>query len=223
VVAQESLWSPLPTLPRGNHIQQVAINLVNVGYDSTNYLVLVPEQGTSLLIDCGWPGTLGKLKGQMERKGLRLHDIGLLLITHSDPDHAGLTQELRNEGLNLVLMETQKDHVGRMARYMKPGMPFVPVVVDGAEVLRFSDSRDFLLKNGIAGRIIATPGHSPDSISLVLDDGKAFIGDLPHPLLLSQEDKISQGSWNKIRELGVELVYPAHGPVWNLKTERNLG
>ncbi len=213
----------LPGVDWQGNVQHMAIDIVDVGYDSTHYFVLVPKEGTPLLIDCGWPGTIDKLKSQMQRKGLKLHDIGLLLITHFDPDHAGLTQELRNQGLKLVLLETQIDHVGRMAEYMKPGMTFVPVVVDGTEVLRLSDSRRFLFQNRIDGEIVATPGHSPDSVSLVLDDGKAFTGDLTHPLQLSPEDTIARQSWNRLRELGVELAYPAHGPVWNLKLERNLG
>ena len=35
------------------------MNIVNVGYDSTNYYVL-GLNATRLLIDVGWPGTLPK-------------------------------------------------------------------------------------------------------------------------------------------------------------------
>lgn len=49
----------------------MSVDIVNVGYDSTNYFVLSSKTGESLLIDCGWPGTVGKLKAQVSRKGLR--------------------------------------------------------------------------------------------------------------------------------------------------------
>jgi len=40
------------------------------------------------------------------------------------------------------------------------------------------ESRDLLSCMGIHGRIVHTPSHSEDSISLVLDDGNCFVGDL---------------------------------------------
>ena len=77
------------------------MNVVNVGYASTNYYVI--GAGTSrLLVDAGWPGTMGQLLANLRRKGIRLGEIRCLLATHYHPDHAGLVQELRNEGLRLA-------------------------------------------------------------------------------------------------------------------------
>lgn len=44
---------------------------------------------------------------------------------------------------------------------------------------------------GISGEIVPTPGHSDDSISVVLDDGSAFTGDLP-PLYYTTPDSREQ-------------------------------
>ena len=41
-----------------------------------------------------------------------------------------------------------------------------------------SDRSDLLRELGIAADIIHTPGHTPGSISIVADDGKAIIGDV---------------------------------------------
>jgi hydroxyacylglutathione hydrolase len=35
-----------------------------------------------------------------------------------------------------------------------------------------------LLEFGVDGRIVHTPGHTSGSISLLLDSGEAFVGDL---------------------------------------------
>jgi hypothetical protein len=43
------------------------MNIVNVGYDSTNYYILKTHNGT-LLVDCGWPGTLPGFLAVLKRK-----------------------------------------------------------------------------------------------------------------------------------------------------------
>ncbi len=62
-----------------------------------------------------------------------------------------------------------------------------------------------------------TSGHSPDSVSLILDEGIAFTGDLP-PLRMVPDDPtdLARQSWEKIHAKGVTTVYPAHGPTWRL-------
>lgn len=67
------------------------MNVVNVGYDSTNYYLL-EQNNVRVLIDVGWPGTLLKLLANLKRKGIELQTTRYLLITHYHPDHAGLAQ-----------------------------------------------------------------------------------------------------------------------------------
>jgi glyoxylase-like metal-dependent hydrolase (beta-lactamase superfamily II) len=100
---------------------------------------------------------------------------------------------------------------------MKPENHYLPITSTGNIQLRFAESRKFLAGLGLAGEIIATPGHSDDSVTLVLDEGLAFTGDL-HPLAFATEGQIEKiaGSWEKIRNLGVHSIYPGHGPVQRL-------
>jgi len=37
-----------------------------------------------------------------------------------------------------------------------------------------------LQEHGIEGRVVPTPGHTPDSLSVVLNSGDAFVGDMLH-------------------------------------------
>jgi endoribonuclease LACTB2 len=192
------------------------MNVVNVGYDSTNYYVLADTR-PKLLIDVGWPGTLSKLQNQCKRTGVHLPDIKHLLVTHYHPDHAGLTQELKHTGIKLVVMENQVAAIPVLRSYMKPQNNYVEIDLTDNLVVNLSDSRAFLARLGIDGEIIATPGHSDDSVTLVLDEGLAFTGDLPHPMMIA-EDSASAAleSWQKIRSYKVKSVYPGHGPVWQL-------
>ena len=70
------------------------MNIINVGYDSTNYYLLELENG-KLLIDSGFPGTLPKLSAELKRKGIAIIEIKYFLATHYHPDHAGLAQVAR--------------------------------------------------------------------------------------------------------------------------------
>jgi glyoxylase-like metal-dependent hydrolase (beta-lactamase superfamily II) len=81
--------------------------------------------------------------------------------------------------------------------------------------LAFKDSRAFLKTLGIDGEIIPTPSHGPDHVTLVLDEGIAFTGDLP-PENASSPDSEAFRDWQRLRALGVKRLYPAHG-LYNLQ------
>jgi ribonuclease/clavin/mitogillin len=192
------------------------MNIVNVGYDSTNYYVLADTRPL-LLVDVGWPGTLAKLQHQCKRLSIQLSDIKHFLITHYHPDHAGLAQELKAIGCKLILMEKQVSFVPALRKHMKPQNNYLEINLADNLMLALADSRDFLRQLGIHGQIISTPGHSDDSVSLILDEGAAFTGDLTHPLLLmDDETDLTHQSWAKIRALNVKTIYPGHGPVYQL-------
>src|SRR4051812_4000159 len=99
------------------------MNIVNVGYDSTNYYLLGSH--TQLLVDTGWPGTLPKLLNILKRKDIALQAIQYLLVTHYHPDHAGLAQELKRAGLKLVVLENQRAFIPALGKYMKPEQRYV--------------------------------------------------------------------------------------------------
>ena len=92
------------------------MNVVNVGYDSTNYYI-IEARGGKLLVDCGWPGTLPKFMAGLKRKGVAFKEIKYLLVTHFHPDHAGLVQELKNQGIKLILPECQTDFIAPFAEF----------------------------------------------------------------------------------------------------------
>jgi ribonuclease/clavin/mitogillin len=189
------------------------MNIVNVGYDSTNYYVLGANTNR-LLLDVGWPGTLPKLLALLKRKDIPFQDIGYLLVTHYHPDHAGLAQEVKAKGVRLIVLEQQLPAIPVLKTYMKPINRYVDITLHDNLQMSTGESRAFLKRIGIAGEIISTPGHSGDSVTLVLDEGAAFTGDLPSPNVAEEStiEFVTQ-SWNAIRSLHVRTIYPGHGPV----------
>jgi ribonuclease/clavin/mitogillin len=189
------------------------MNILNVGYRSTNCYLLEPDR-IGLLIDVGWPGTLPVLRNVLKKKGVSFQKVTYLLITHYHPDHAGLAQELKDQGVRLIVVDSQIASIPAMARYMKPRDHYQEISLYGNLNLAAAESRKFLMGIGISGEIISTPGHSEDSITLILDDGSAFTGDLTPPGHAVEDSRGEvERSWEKLRALNVKTIYPGHGPV----------
>ncbi len=188
------------------------MNIVNVGYDSTNYYVL-GQRNARLLVDVGWPGTLPTLLANLKRKDIPFPDIRYLLVTHYHPDHAGLAQEVKDKGVCLIVMGSQVHAIPHLKTFMKPVIPYVDIRLDDNLNLSIAESRKFLLSIGIAGEIVSTPGHSDDSIILVLDDGAAFTGDSLSPAGDEHAYEAIRQIWQKLRSMNVTTLYPGHGPV----------
>jgi len=187
------------------------MNIINVGYHSTNYYAL-DAKGGKLLVDCGWPGTLLQFTAEMKRKGLAPTGIKYLLVTHFHPDHAGLVQEFKDLGAKLILLENQVDFVPLLKGLVKTqSVPYTEIRLDDNFILKFEEARKFLLSIGVAGEIIPTPGHSDDSITLILDEGFAFTGDLPPRFIVPEEDLVTRESWDKIYQHKITRIFPAHG------------
>lgn len=187
--------------------------IVNVGYRSTNFWVV--SAGTSrLLVDLGWPGTMSTMRANLDRVGIPLREIRYGLATHYHIDHAGLAQDLKQAGVALLVVDLQAEWIPRMKEHIKPTDHFTDISLDDNTMISLEASRALLSRLGIAGEILHTPGHSPDSVSLLLDDGAVFTGDLTHPMFATEEDTdVVNASWALLRARGATTVHAGHGPV----------
>jgi glyoxylase-like metal-dependent hydrolase (beta-lactamase superfamily II) len=167
-----------------------------------------------LLVDLGYPGTMGRMRANLDRMGIPLEEIRFVLATHYHIDHAGLAQELKRAGVPLLVLEAQVAAIPLMKRAIKSRDHYVDITMHDNLTISFTESRAMLERIGIAGQIVHTPGHSDDSVSLLLDDGSAFIGDLTPLALVGNEDKSTvKASWRFLWEQGAVRVFPGHGPV----------
>ncbi len=190
-----------------------AVTIVDVGYRSTHYWVVSAGE-SRLLVDLGWPGTMGRMRAELRRKGIPIEQIRYGLATHYHIDHAGLAQELKTAGVPLLVLEPQVEAIQAMRRWTKPQDNYIEISLDGNVTIACSESRARLSGIGISGEVLHTPGHSDNSVSLVLDDGSAFIGDLTRPQAIGPEDASTVvASWRLLQEHGANRIYPAHGPI----------
>jgi len=166
--------------------------------DGTNTWILrEPGASQSIVVDPG-PVEDGHLDPLTEESG----DVGLVLLTHHHFDHSEVAREFASRK-------------GCAVRALDPAY-----CLDG-EPLRDGEE---LSVDGLSVRVVTTPGHTADSISLVLpDDGALLTGDMvlgrgttvvayPDGQLGPYFDSIS-----KMRSLVVSgevtTLWPAHGPV----------
>jgi glyoxylase-like metal-dependent hydrolase (beta-lactamase superfamily II) len=198
-----------------------ALTIVNVGYRSTNYWVI--SAGTSrLLVDIGWPGSFGMLKANLAQKGIPMHEIRYALATHYHIDHAGLGEEIKRAGVPLLVIDMQVAAIPIMMQWTKPWDKYVEITTKGNVVISCAQSRTLLHQLGIAGEIVPTPGHSDHCVSLLLDDGSVFTGDLP-AAAFALDNPLVHASWQVLRAHGATRVYPAHGPIRNIDATMGEG
>lgn len=186
--------------------------IIQLKYGNTKCYLLKGTKKT-LLIDTDWAGTLPKFFQELGRKKLRAQDIDYLLITHYHPDHMGLATDLMNLGISLVVLDCQIAYIHQSDYiFQKENNPeFHPINDKHIHKLNLVDSRRFLSECGILGTILSSPGHSEDSISLLLDSGEAFVGDLyPQEQVPLYNNKVLSNSWKKLISHGATFIYSAH-------------
>jgi glyoxylase-like metal-dependent hydrolase (beta-lactamase superfamily II) len=224
----------------------VQIDSIPLGF-GTCYLLR--DRGT-VMIDAGGSDMGGAFAKRLVRLGVAPHDITLVVITHGHFDHAGSANEIRAatgariaiHGADAALVEEGRLTVppgttrwGRWSlRMLGPLFArFVKLPPFHPDVLLDDDGMD-LSGHGIAGRVVFTPGHTMGSVSVVLDSGEAFVGDLAmnklpltaRPSLPIYADDIDavKRSWEKLRGLGARTIYPAHGKSFPIAAlDRQLG
>ena len=187
--------------------------LTKIRYGNTNTVLLRGDRG-SILIDTDYAGTMPAFYKAIKELGIKVSDITYVLATHYHPDHMGLISELMSQGVKLIIMESQTEHVHYSDEIFarEPKLGFKPIDESQAQVVLFEESRKFLGELGIAGEIISTPSHSADSISVLLDDGTCIVGDLePLEYLEAYEDnKKLKADWDALLSAAPKRIIYAH-------------
>ena len=185
-------------------------------YGNTNTYFIRGAKG-SILLDTDYAGTLQMFYKEIKKNGISLKDITYILATHYHPDHMGLVGELVSMGVKFLVIDTQVPNLhfsdGIFSR--DKTLRFLPSVPeDKAEVIACKDSRAFLAALGIDGEIVSTPSHSGDSITLVLDSGDCFVGDLEPMEFMDgyEENKALQSDWEKVMSFSPRVIHYGHAP-----------
>jgi hydroxyacylglutathione hydrolase len=207
---------------------------------------LLSCEGGYLLVDTSYPGMYRSFLRKLRRMGIDISEIKYLLLTHHHDDHAGFAAELvRNTGARVLVHRKglpflQKGEAENTSRGVNQCVSvlfwlfalvhkytYPPLVLAQDDHIIDGDDFSLLKRIGIDGVILHTPGHTEDSISVLLSDGRAIVGDAAmdfmsicrtrhRPVVLQDGDEVYR-SWKKLADHGARVIHPAHGKPFGIE------
>ena len=188
--------------------------MIRLKYGNTNTFLIGDSRGY-LLVDTDYAGTLSAFYKALKQNDIRVKDIQYIMATHYHPDHMGLISELMEQGVRLLLMDVQGAHVHDSDEiFARDKILYTPIDETQAVIISCEESRDFLSQMGIPGEIVRIPSHSEDSVSVILDDGDCFVGDLdPFEYLEAYEENSTlKDDWERISAFQPKRIFYSHRP-----------
>jgi len=154
----------------------------------------------------------------MAKDGFKIEDAGLVIATHSHPDHmeaADLAIEKSGALFTLSREEDEFFHtMGKMFFQMFGGKP---PQVSPSFYLKEGDLSLGAKENKLAVKVVSTPGHSPGSICLYLEEDKILVsGDVVFAGSIGRTDfpggspTLLRKSIDELSRLDVEYLVPGH-------------
>jgi glyoxylase-like metal-dependent hydrolase (beta-lactamase superfamily II) len=211
----------------------------NIGTVTRNNWIIKTKNGI-IAVDT-WPP--GQAEGFFKRctKYWRKDELKYIFLTHAHYDHAGCLKELLDmTGAAVILCaltqkilavgktsetHSYKNWVGEiLERAMSTNLGSYPSVTEESR-FQIVGEDDYVFEDiGIKSQIIELPGHTVDSIGLhIIGSDIIFCGDaaMNHPLLnanrhtvMIENIKIYHESWDKMKSLKPDLIYPGHGKAF---------
>jgi hydroxyacylglutathione hydrolase len=229
-------------------IDKGLINRKSTKLSFTNVFLLECEGGY-LLIDTSYNHLYPQFRSWLSRIGVDLDEIRYLLITHHHDDHAGFAKALvEDTGARLIAHENAVPHLREGAHHMdidylntcteitlrlfsffrRHTYPSYEAKED--DILIRGDEPKFLKEIGIDGEILYTPGHTDDSITVLMSNGDAFVGDAAmnflgfcriryRPVVYRSIDVVYR-SWEYLIDRGAQTIYPSHGDAFDAEKLR---
>jgi hydroxyacylglutathione hydrolase len=201
---------------------------------------LIREDMGCVLVDTGNPGKADRILERLAKRGVAPDDIHLILLTHGHTDHFGSAAVLRAQtGAPVAIHALDAEAVRKGIHQPDSLRPTWRLI---APLVRISALRNLVVPErapafepdivfegewrldeyGVAGRVIPTSGHTPGSVSVLLDSGDAIVGDMviggflrllrqPRLPIVAWDLEQNWGSIRRFLDLLPRIVYTGHG------------
>jgi glyoxylase-like metal-dependent hydrolase (beta-lactamase superfamily II) len=211
---------------------------------TTAYLVKLPHG--YLLFDTGYAADYQSFTTKIAKRNISISDIRYCLLSHHHDDHAGYINTLlkKNSNIKVIaheravpLLASGKNNTGngggiinsriyalfRFKQIITPewDLSFAPFTMRASDILLKETAMHLPSDTGSNLKVLYTPGHTTDSISLVVDDTYLLCGDLASHFLnwagASQltlfNENVAQvyRSWRMVYGEGIKVIVPSHG------------
>ncbi|PKM90052.1 MAG: Zn-dependent hydrolase [Firmicutes bacterium HGW-Firmicutes-12] len=194
---------------------------------------LISTQKKFLLIDTGRKNKRETLFKAMDKIGVRNDLLAGLVVTHTHFDHVENAASVKERYKTpIIIHKIESDYLGNgvnpevhgtllftkflseiFSKRLIRNFKYEPAASD-YQIDDYYDLRNI----GINAYIIHTPGHTAGSISIIVDNEVAIVGDTMFGILkgsvfppFANDSKLMIDSWKKLLETGCSIFLPAHG------------
>lgn len=211
---------------------QLSVSIITIPMGHSNSYLIISE-GQGILVDAGCPGKIKNLQTALEKNHLDFSDIALVVLTHTHYDHVGCLAGIKERsGAKILVHAEEKEYLENgMTPFPEGTLWFSKIISRVGTTIMSSKSKyqpvspDIVVRDGCYlgryihhAKIIPTPGHTKGSISLVIENEAAFVGDtlfnaIPGTVFPPFADDVPEllKSWRVLVDSGCRTFYPGHG------------
>ena len=202
---------------------------------------IYPVENGWVMIDTGYENSYVSVIKKLRNLLIQPEEIRYLFLTHAHDDHAGFLEEWMTKHPNTQVIAHEKAIDGlcrgqnsfdggcstliaflfcQLMVLLGNGDHRYPELSEAhlSKIITLNEDNQAQAENALNGKVLFTPGHTEDSISLLVD-GNLFCGDaamngLPssHKITIWVEDKAAfEKSWDVMLASRAKTIYPAHG------------
>jgi glyoxylase-like metal-dependent hydrolase (beta-lactamase superfamily II) len=182
--------------------------------NNCNSYVVTGEK--TLLIDPGHLRHVDRLFGLIARDGLDPDQIGLVIATHSHPDHFEGLEAFRNKRVKIAMARDEERYLSESGRLLFEMMqqPLPEFRID------FYLGEGQLQVGEKVFDVLLTPGHSPGSLSIYWPERQAlftgdviFYGGIGRTDFTEGDPGLLGESIQRLTRLDAEWILPGHGEI----------
>lgn len=233
-----------------DNITEIELSMTRV------FLVKIPDG--YLLFDTGYEKDYKDFLHALKAKQISVDEIKYLLLSHHHDDHTGFTNNLvqANPLLRVIVYEKSVKLLARGENNKKNGGGIINKRVYALFKLKQFITPDWdltfprykirkndiiLKKNeqlprkiGFKGKVLYTPGHTSDSISIIVNYDYILCGDMAanflnwagasYATLFNEDIQEVYNSWKKVISNNIRYIVPSHGRAFEVqRLKENLG
>jgi hydroxyacylglutathione hydrolase len=221
----------------GPNLKWVRREVAPVSLGFVNAFLVTGAQGL-VVVDTGTTGSAPKIVSAIEALGFTPRHVALILLTHAHLDHIGSVRALKTiTGAQVAIHRSDAPYLreGKSAAVVPVSLlgwllrlmtRMGPQAADGVDPDILIDEELDLNAFDIQGKVIATPGHTAGSVSVLLDGGSCLVGDLimafrrPGYPFFVQDKGLLRQSLLKVIYSGAKEIYPSHGHAYSIDAVR---
>ena len=156
----------------------------------SSHCYYLPSPKGGVLVDAGNHKKLNHLKSVLTVYEHDIRDIQYIIVTHTHHDHVGSLADVKNSSGAKVIVHKSEAEFLRKGRTPLPRgtMLWTKAMVSIGKMIRVGDypvlEPDFVISDelqlsefGYDLQVVSTPGHTSGSMTVIVDDELAFVGD----------------------------------------------